>query len=178
MTDLETALLTTPAGLLAVVVDPIDGTIVVSGFSSLADQQGRLAEPLRDRGFRPVHRSVAMSSVAAAVADYTDGDCDALDRVAVRQSGGPFLQAAWAALRGVRAGRTASYTELARLAGRPNAARAAGSACARNMVAPFVPCHRILRSDGTLGGYEYGLATKAALLRHEHALPEPPALFP
>jgi methylated-DNA-[protein]-cysteine S-methyltransferase len=177
MTELETTLLTTPGGLLAVVVDPTDGAVVVSGFSSLTDQQGRLAEPLQGRGFHPVSRSVAMSPVAAAVADYSDGDADALDRVAVRQAGGPFLQDAWVALRGVKAGRTASYSELAVLAGRPNAVRAAGSACARNMVAPFVPCHRILRSDGTLGGYAYGLPTKAALLRHEHALAEPAALF-
>lgn len=177
MTALETALLRTPAGPLAVVVDPTDGAVVVSGFSSLEDQQGRLLESLQARGFRAVRRSAATAPVAAAVADYTDGDCAALDRVLVRQSGGEFLQAAWDAMRAVPAGRTVSYAELARLAGRPNAVRAAGSACARNLVAPFVPCHRVLRSDGTLGGYEYGLATKAALLRHEHALAEPETLF-
>jgi methylated-DNA-[protein]-cysteine S-methyltransferase len=115
--------------------------------------------------------------VSDAVAAYTDGDVDALDAVAVRQPGGSFLQAAWDAMRTVPAGRTVSYAELARLAGRPNAVRAAGSACARNMVAPFVPCHRILRSDGSLGGYYYGLPVKAALLRHEHALAEAATLF-
>lgn len=177
MTELETALLPTPAGPLAVVVDPDDGAVVASGFSSLADQQGRLDKSLRDRGFRAVDDSAAMAPVAAAVAAYSDGEVSALDRVVVRQPGGPFLQDAWVALRGVGAGRTVSYAELARLAGRPRAVRAAGSACARNLVAPFVPCHRVLRSDGTLGGYEYGLATKAALLRHEHALTEPEALF-
>lgn len=177
MTQLETALLPTPAGPLAVVVDPGDGAVIASGFSGLQDQQGRLPESVQAMGFRSVGRSVSMSPVAAAVADYSDGDCAALDRVAVRQSGGEFLQAAWAALRTVPAGRTVSYAELARLAGRPSAVRAAGSACARNLVAPFVPCHRVLRSDGTLGGYEYGLGTKAALLRHEHALAEPATLF-
>ena len=64
-------------------------------------------------------------------------------------------------------------------AGSASAVRAAGQACARNKVAPFVPCHRILRSDGTLGGYAYGLPVKAALLAHEGARAAAPedALF-
>jgi len=77
------------------------------------------------------------------------------------------MQDAWIASRTVSAGTTTSYTGLAALAGRPNAVRAAGSACAKNLVAPFVPCHRILRTDGSLGGYYYGLPVKAALLAHE-----------
>ena len=133
-------------------------------------------DPARQaRGFRDGGEHIA--PVAEAVAAYTNGDLTALDAVPVSQPGGDFLQAAWVALRGVPAGRTATYTELAELAGRPTASRAAGSACARNMVAPFVPCHRILRSDGTLGGYYYGLPVKSALLRHEHALSEADALF-
>ena len=50
-----------------------------------------------------------------------------------------------------------------------SAVRAVGNACARNLVAPFVPCHRVLRTDGTLGGYYYGLDVKRALLAHESA---------
>src|SRR5690606_27330929 len=112
--------------------------------------------------------------VADAVARYTAGDVGALDRVPVRQPGGPFVQAVWEAMRDIGAGGTISYTELAARAGRPTAVRAAASACARNLVAPFVPCHRVVRSDGTLGGYAYGLAVKAALLEHErtHARPQ------
>src|SRR5262249_32598833 len=68
-----------------------------------------------------------------------------------------------------RAGATISYTGLAARAGIPGAARAAGAACAANLVAPVVPCHRALRSDGSLGGYYYGLERKEWLLRHQGA---------
>jgi len=60
-----------------------------------------------------------------------------------------------------------SSGELAARAGAPRAVRAAGSACARNAVCLFVPCHRVVRRDGSLGGYYYGLATKQSLLEHE-----------
>mgnify|MGYP003347376265 CR=1 FL=1 len=65
------------------------------------------------------------------------------------------------------AGTVISYGELAIRAGRVRAVRAAGSACARNAVAPFVPCHRVVAAGGGLGGYGYGLAVKEALLAHE-----------
>lgn len=64
-------------------------------------------------------------------------------------------------------GSTESYTEVARLVGSPKAVRAVGSACATNPIPLVVPCHRVLRSDGTLGGYVGGLAVKAALLKLE-----------
>jgi methylated-DNA-[protein]-cysteine S-methyltransferase len=71
-------------------------------------------------------------------------------------------------MRAVRPGTTISYTDLATRVGLPRtAARAAGAACAANLIAPAVPCHRVLRSDGSLGGYYYGLARKRWLLRHE-----------
>lgn len=66
-------------------------------------------------------------------------------------------------------GKTISYSELASLAGSPGAARAAGSACARNPYVVVVPCHRVLKSDGTIGGYLYGLPTKRKLLQLEGA---------
>ncbi len=172
------SVLSTPVGPLAVVVDPVavgdlgarpDGAVVASGFSDLDDTVSRLTDEQRGRGIHTVDPA-ALGEVADAVAAYAAGDVDALDRVSVQQPGGPFLQRAWTALRGVRAGSTDTYTGLASSAGRPTAVRAAGSACARNLVAPFVPCHRILRSDGTLGGYYYGLPVKVALLEHEGAL--------
>jgi methylated-DNA-[protein]-cysteine S-methyltransferase len=66
-------------------------------------------------------------------------------------------------------GRTASYGQVAREVGRPRAVRAVGSACATNPLPVVIPCHRVLRSDGSLGGYAGGLDTKAALLRLEAA---------
>ncbi|MGN6244152.1 MAG: methylated-DNA--[protein]-cysteine S-methyltransferase [Motilibacteraceae bacterium] len=160
--------LPTPAGPLAVVVAPEDGTVRSAGFGGAADQVGRLEPAQRERGTSTRWAGVQVAEdVAAAVAAYADGDVFALDGVRVAQPGGPFLQRAWEALRQVPPGRTVSYRQLAAAAGSPAAVRAAGSACARNLVAPFVPCHRVVRSDGSLGGYYYGLSVKETLLAHE-----------
>lgn len=81
--------------------------------------------------------------------------------------GTAFQQAVWQALRSIPAGETRSYSELAAMVGRPGAVRAAGSACGANALAVAIPCHRAVRTDGTLGGYAYGLARKARLLAAE-----------
>jgi methylated-DNA-[protein]-cysteine S-methyltransferase len=159
---LDALTIATPVGPLAVLVD--DGVVVASGFTSVDDQAGRLSPDLAARGVQPV---AAVPGVSDAVRRYLDGDVDALDDVPVRQPGGPFTQEAWHAMRAVPAGQTLSYAELAAKAGNERAVRAAGTACARNLVAPFVPCHRIVRSDGSLGGYYYGLGVKRWLLAHE-----------
>ena len=149
-------------GTLTVVAD--DGVVVASGYDD--DVVARIPAPLRSRGTRNVQR---IDGVSDAIEAYVAGDSGALDRVPVDQPGGEFYQAAWQAMRQIPPGETWSYAELAAKLGRPKAVRAAGSACARNNVAPFVPCHRILRSDGSLGGYAYGLPVKRALLVHEGA---------
>lgn len=105
------------------------------------------------------------------VLGYFAGDLTALDGLPARQPSTPARQRLWTELRGVPAGTTVSYTELARRAGSPRAVRAAGAACAANLIAPVVPCHRAVRSDGSLCGYYYGLARKDWLLRHEGAAP-------
>lgn len=81
--------------------------------------------------------------------------------------GTAFQQRVWQALREVPAGGTASYAEIARRIGAPTAVRAVASACAANPVAILVPCHRIVRSDGRLSGYHWGLWRKQALLDWE-----------
>jgi methylated-DNA-[protein]-cysteine S-methyltransferase len=87
--------------------------------------------------------------------------------VPVRQRSGEFLEHAWDVLRTVPAGAPVTYTEYAAKSGRPAAVRAAASACARNSAALFVPCHRVLRTDGTLGGFRWGVEVKRKLLAHE-----------
>jgi len=87
--------------------------------------------------------------------------------VPVRQRSGEFLEHAWEILRGIPAGGPVTYSEYAAKAGRPAAIRAAASACARNAAALFVPCHRVLRLDGTLGGFRWGLDVKRSLLTRE-----------
>lgn len=84
--------------------------------------------------------------------------------------GTAFQEAVWRELRRIPAGETRSYAELAAAAGNPGAVRAAGSANGANNVAVLIPCHRVIRSDGSLGGYAYGLEVKRALLQREGAL--------
>lgn len=78
-----------------------------------------------------------------------------------------FQRRVWQALQAIPAGRTASYSELAERIGQPTAFRAVAHACALNVVAVAIPCHRAVRADGSLAGYRWGLARKAALLRQE-----------
>ncbi|WP_427968833.1 bifunctional DNA-binding transcriptional regulator/O6-methylguanine-DNA methyltransferase Ada [Altererythrobacter sp.] len=81
--------------------------------------------------------------------------------------GTAFQQAVWQALREIPPGETRSYAEIAAAVGRPRAVRAAGSANGANNVAVLIPCHRVIRTDGSLGGYAYGLRIKEELLKRE-----------
>jgi AraC family transcriptional regulator of adaptative response/methylated-DNA-[protein]-cysteine methyltransferase len=81
--------------------------------------------------------------------------------------GTAFQQRVWRALREIPAGETRSYSEIAKRVGSPAAVRAVGSACGKNPVAVVVPCHRVVRGDGELGGYRWGLDRKRALLERE-----------
>ncbi|HZG65980.1 MAG TPA: methylated-DNA--[protein]-cysteine S-methyltransferase, partial [Herpetosiphonaceae bacterium] len=81
--------------------------------------------------------------------------------------GTAFQQRVWTALRGIMSGSTASYAEIARRIGSPNVTRAIAQACASNPIAVAVPCHRVVRSDGDLGGYRWGIERKQALLERE-----------
>jgi methylated-DNA-[protein]-cysteine S-methyltransferase len=84
--------------------------------------------------------------------------------------GTDFSQQVWKAFQTVPYGKTASYKDIATAAGNQNAARAAGSACNRNPIPIFIPCHRIIAGNGSLGGYRGGQALKKKLLALEKAL--------
>lgn len=84
--------------------------------------------------------------------------------------GTAFQKRVWDALMKIPAGQTRSYTQVATQLGAPGAARAVASACARNKVAIVVPCHRVVRSDGSLGGYRWGLPLKQRVLQRERAV--------
>lgn len=156
--------LDTPAGPFTAVVDA-DGAVLASGWTGDAD----VLVPLIHASLRPgtVDARTDLGAVTAAVRAFHDGELTAIDDIVVRQRSGEFIDHAWKVLRTVRAGEPVTYTEYAELAGRPAAIRAAAMACARNPAALFVPCHRVLRTDGTLGGFRWGLAVKEWLLRHE-----------
>lgn len=83
--------------------------------------------------------------------------------------GTEFEKAVWAALLDISAGQTATYSELAARIGRPSSVRAVARACGANPVAVVVPCHRVLRSDGSISGYRWGAERKRALLDREGA---------
>ena len=153
------AVIATPVGALVVVAR--DGVVVTSCFGTLDDARRMLPPALADA---ELVEGEGTGDIVAAVQAWAGGRLDALDTVVVEQPGGPFLQEAWRVMRQIPPGQTWSYAELATKAGRPAAVRAAGQACAVNRVAPFVPCHRVVRSDGSLGGYAYGLPVKRALL--------------
>ena len=85
--------------------------------------------------------------------------------------GTAFQEAVWQELRKIPHGETRSYAEIAAAVGKPNAVRAAGSANGANNVAVLIPCHRVVRSDGALGGYAYGVEIKAELLERERQSP-------
>lgn len=170
--DLLAATYPTPVGDLTVVVDPHAlgdlgpqpyGAVVLGTFRDLRDESARVPEGRR------IHPRTRVPDVADVLERYAAGELTALDEVSVVQPGGPFQQEVWRAMRTIRAGGIDTYAGLARRAGRGRAARAAGTACAINLVAPFVPCHRVVASNG-LGGYGYGLEIKVGLLEHEGVL--------
>lgn len=154
-------------------IDTADGA-----FTILADEHQRvLASGWTDDHEAILHRLVVAhrpetviegeTDAAASALAYYAGDLAAIDDVAVAQTGTPMQLAGWAALRRIDPGEPLTYTAFAALLNSPRAVRAAASICARNAPALFVPCHRVLRSDGTLGGFAWGLDVKESLLARE-----------
>ncbi|AHH21295.1 putative methylated-DNA:protein-cysteine methyltransferase [Nocardia nova SH22a] len=159
----------TPLGPFTVITDA-DAAVLASGWTAdVENLRGVIHPRLRPDTLR---RYDALDEITAAVEQYHHGDVRAIDAVAVHQQSGPFLEHAWQILRKVPAGSPITYTAFAGRSGRPDAVRAAANACARNAAALFVPCHRILRTDGTLGGFRWGLSCKRWLLTHEQKVAE------
>jgi methylated-DNA-[protein]-cysteine S-methyltransferase len=165
---LSSSAVQTPLGPFTVLAAD-DGAVLASGFTTDSTALLALVHPTLGRDLRPEARA-DLGAATRAVTAYFDGDVTALDTVEVRQrTGGEFQATAWAVLRGVAPGQPISYTAFAARSGRPAAVRAAATACARNAAALFVPCHRVLRGDGSLGGYRWGVPLKRWLLDHEHS---------
>lgn len=162
----DVATVDTPIGPFTVVVAG-DGAVLAAGWTAAPEELRVLVHPALRPG--ELRARAELGSVTRAVTEYHGGDLTAIDTVPVRQKSGEFLSHAWDVLREVPAGTPISYTAFAARAGRPAATRAAAGACARNAAALFVPCHRILRTDGTLGGFRWGLPAKRWLLDHEAA---------
>jgi methylated-DNA-[protein]-cysteine S-methyltransferase len=153
----------TPVGPFTIVAD--DDAVLASGWTADVNALLALIAPTS----QPPLPRADLGPATKAVLGYFDGDLTAVDAVPVRQSGGVFLAEARVALRRVPPGAPVTYTALAALAGRPAAVRAAAQACARNAAALFVPCHRVIRTDGTMGGFRWGVPVKRWLLEHERS---------
>ena len=108
----------------------------------------------------------SMRPLLAQVAEVMAGRLPA-DRVPLDLAGTAFQKRVWLKLLQVPWGKTVSYSDLARRVGKPRAVRAVASACARNPIAGIIPCHRVLRKSGDLGGYYWGLEKKRELLARE-----------
>ncbi len=111
-------------------------------------------------------RHAPLAQAKRELAEYFAGRRQRFE-VALSPEGTPFQRAVWKAISTVRFGETITYGELARRAGHPGSARAAGAATGRNPIGVIVPCHRIMGSSGALTGYAGGLERKRALLALE-----------
>lgn len=167
----------TPVGPLTVLARGLDGddpaaqaVVVAAGFCSTDE----LWERLPDADASTLVDTDHLGPLEQPIRRYLAGDVAAIDDLPVAQAGTDLQQEVWQGLRGIPAGETRTYTELANTTSKPNAVRAVGTACGRNLIAPFVPCHRALRSDGSLGGYYYGLEVKRWLLDLESTSPRLP----
>lgn len=154
----------TADGPFTLLVDS-DQRVLASGWTADHDEIiARLAAKNR-----PVEISEGETDAATAVRAYYAGDLRAIESVRVRHFGTPLQQTGWDALRRIAPGQPLTYTSFAAELGNPQAVRAAASICARNAPALFVPCHRVLRSDGSLGGFAWGLEVKESLLARERS---------
>ncbi|MEV8266800.1 methylated-DNA--[protein]-cysteine S-methyltransferase [Microbacterium sp. NPDC076911] len=162
MTTATLHTINTPDGPFTIIEDA-DGAVMASGWTG--DVEAILARLAP--ASRPTELVEGRTDAAAAVAAYYAGDLAAIGTVPVSQPGTEMQRAGWAALREITPGQPLTYAEFATALGSPRAVRAAASICAKNAPALFVPCHRVLRTGGALGGFAWGVEVKQALLDRE-----------
>ena len=156
----------TPVGLLGLVAGPAG----LRRLEFVAGEDLFLERLLALFPDQPVERSNALDPVRRELQRYFAGRRFTFDTRVDLSGLTPFQRKVLGETVKVPAGKYTTYSELAARAGRPRAARAAGNALHDNPVAIIVPCHRVLRGDGSLGGYAGGLDAKSWLLRHEGVL--------
>lgn len=158
----------TPIGPLYVVAN--ERAVVGLEFGDAHERRDALAKHLeRWLGAHELREAADPAGAATRLARYFAGERGALDEQPVEIRGTEFQCRVWNALRGIRAGATWTYTQLAEHIGQPDARRAVGAANGANPIALFVPCHRVIAADHTLWGYGGGLERKRWLLAHEGA---------
>lgn len=163
-TEIRFALGQSTLGALLVAASPI-GICAIA----LGDDPEQLVKELQDRfpKARLIGDDPEFARHMARIAGLMEAPGPGAHLLPLDIRGTAFQQRVWQALMRIPAGSTLSYTELARQLGMPRAVRAVASACAANVLAVAIPCHRVVRSDGALAGYRWGIARKAELLRRE-----------
>jgi len=137
------------------------------GVCRLSFAEGREALENRFPAATLVEGGAEFEALLKEVVDAVETPAQGFDHIPIDVKGTAFQEAVWRELRKIPAGETRSYADIAAAVGKPNAVRAAGSANGANNVAVLIPCHRVVRSDGSLGGYAYGLEIKEELLKRE-----------
>lgn len=158
--------LDSPVGVLVLAATARGLVRVAFARDGVDDVLSELAERVSPR---ILARPARLEDAARQLGEYFDGARRGFDIPLDRQLSTGFRGIVQAALPGIDYGRTVTYAELAARVGHPRAARAVGTACATNPLPVVVPCHRVLRADGTLGGYAGGADAKALLLALERA---------
>ena len=128
----------------------------------------QLVHNLQDRfkAARLIGADTEFETWVAAVVGFVEDPSRGLD-LPLDVRGTAFQRRVWEALRDIPAGTTATYTDIAERIGSPRAVRAVARACATNNIALAIPCHRVVRTDGSLAGYRWGIDRKRALLARE-----------
>ena len=134
----------------------------------LGEDHDALRQELKRRFPTPtlVEDGAGLASLVAEVCEFMEAPEGGFTRE-LDLRGTEFQRAVWQALRQIPAGHTTTYAEIARRIGRPASVRAVAQACAANRLAVVVPCHRVVRSDGGLSGYRWGVERKRELLERE-----------
>jgi len=157
-----TQTLDTPDGPFTIIEER--GVVVGAGWTSSVDEVATRS------GIQPDAVVTGACTSAGAVLAYYEGDPSAVRSVTVAPRGTEFREKVWDVLRTIPAGETRTYGEVAAQLGTPSASRAVGAACGANVVALFVPCHRVVGASGTLTGFAWGVETKKSLLGREGSL--------
>jgi methylated-DNA-[protein]-cysteine S-methyltransferase len=152
---------------------PYGQMLLVAGDAGLSGVyfDGQKYHPRIESEWRRDARHAPLRQAKRELADYFGGELERFE-TPLTPEGTPFQLSVWKAISTVGFGKTITYGELARRAGCMGSARAAGAATGRNPLTIFVPCHRIVGSDGSLTGYAGGLDRKRALLALESGIPE------
>ncbi|MDR3461332.1 MAG: bifunctional DNA-binding transcriptional regulator/O6-methylguanine-DNA methyltransferase Ada [Beijerinckiaceae bacterium] len=134
----------------------------------MGDDPDALVRDLQDRFAKAelLGGDAGFEETVAKVVGFVEAPRQGLD-LPLDIAGTVFQQRVWQSLRAIPLGSTANYAEIARAIGQPSAARAVARACAANPLAMAIPCHRVVRSDGAISGYRWGIARKQALLDRE-----------